>query len=117
MLRVSFQGLRKAMYFPSGEIWAAAISGLPKNSSRSRMGGSPAAGLVAAGAACASDARRLAARTAHPATGRSKRTSWLISGPLSKVDGKQTGALTHYEPAPPEVRPLAQAPALSRRGA
>src|SRR5687767_7162043 len=47
-LRVSFQGFRKAMYLPSGEICAPAISGLPKNSSRSSSGGSPAAALAGA---------------------------------------------------------------------
>src|SRR5512146_1163208 len=41
MLRVSFQGLRKEMYLPSGEICAPAISGLPKKSSRSMSGGRP----------------------------------------------------------------------------
>ena len=40
-LRVSFQGFRKAVHFPSGESWAPAISGLPKKSSRSRTGGWP----------------------------------------------------------------------------
>src|SRR5882724_5959614 len=38
-LRVSFQGLRNAMYLPSGEIWAPAISGFPNRSSRSIRGG------------------------------------------------------------------------------
>src|SRR5436309_11442947 len=39
MLRVLLSGLRKAMYFPSGEICAPEISGSPKNSSRSMSGG------------------------------------------------------------------------------
>src|SRR6266498_5446729 len=39
MLRVLLSGLRKAMYFPSGEICAPEISGSPKNSSRSIIGG------------------------------------------------------------------------------
>src|ERR1700691_4764499 len=39
MLRVSFQGLRKAMYLPSGESWAPDISGSPNSSSRSIIGG------------------------------------------------------------------------------
>src|SRR5580692_2748984 len=39
MLRVSFQGLRKARYLPSGESWAPDISGSPKSSSRSMIGG------------------------------------------------------------------------------
>src|SRR6478672_7591178 len=43
MLRVSFQGFRNARYFPSGESCGAAISGLPKISSRSMMGGNPLA--------------------------------------------------------------------------
>src|SRR5579884_570411 len=43
MFRVSFQGLRKARYLPSGEISAAAISGLPKRISRSISGGNPLA--------------------------------------------------------------------------
>src|SRR6185369_9647722 len=38
-LRVPLNGLIKAMYAPSGEIWAPAISGSPKNSSRSIIGG------------------------------------------------------------------------------
>src|SRR3954467_12406031 len=40
MLRVSLYGLRNEMYFPSGDICAPEISGLPKNSSRSMSGGS-----------------------------------------------------------------------------
>ena len=44
MLRVSLHGLRKATYWPSGESWAPAISGLPKKSSRSRSGGGAAGG-------------------------------------------------------------------------
>src|ERR1700683_2930209 len=40
MLRVSFQGLRKAMYLPSGESWAPDISGSPNSSSRSISRGS-----------------------------------------------------------------------------
>src|ERR1041384_4688871 len=39
MLRVLLSGLRKAMYFPSGEICAPEISGSPKNNSRSMSGG------------------------------------------------------------------------------
>src|SRR3954471_21986716 len=39
-LRVSLYGLRNEMNFPSGEIWAPEISGLPKKSSRSISGGS-----------------------------------------------------------------------------
>src|ERR1051325_11110879 len=39
MLRVPLNGLTKAMYVPSGEIWAPAISGSPKNASRSITGG------------------------------------------------------------------------------
>src|SRR5437867_11891408 len=39
MLRVLLSGLRKAMYFPSGEICAPEISGSPKNNSRSMIGG------------------------------------------------------------------------------
>src|SRR2546426_8933819 len=42
MFRVSFQGFRNDMYLPSGDIWAAAISGLPKKRSRSMIGGKPA---------------------------------------------------------------------------
>jgi hypothetical protein len=42
MLRVPLNGLRNAMYWPSGEIWPPAISGSPKKSSRSLIGGSPA---------------------------------------------------------------------------
>src|SRR6185369_13634293 len=38
-LRVPLKGLRKAMKAPSGEIWAPAISGSPKKSSRSITGG------------------------------------------------------------------------------
>src|SRR6185312_6910447 len=38
-LRVPLNGLTKAMNFPSGEIWAPEISGSPKNSSRSIIGG------------------------------------------------------------------------------
>src|SRR5262245_40281847 len=34
----------KARYWPSGDSCAPEISGLPKNSSRSRIGGGPAAG-------------------------------------------------------------------------
>src|SRR6185369_594223 len=39
MLRVPLKGLIKAMKAPSGEIWAPAIAGSPKNSSRSINGG------------------------------------------------------------------------------
>src|SRR5947207_4962638 len=39
MLRVLFKGLRNAMYLPSGEISAPEISGSPKKSSRSIIGG------------------------------------------------------------------------------
>jgi hypothetical protein len=46
MFLVSFQGFKKAIYRPSGESWAAEISGLPKNNSRSRSGGSPASALT-----------------------------------------------------------------------
>src|SRR6185503_20414275 len=38
-LRVPWNGLIKAMNAPSGEIWAPAISGSPKKSSRSIRGG------------------------------------------------------------------------------
>src|SRR6185369_1113554 len=38
-LRVPLNGLMKAMNAPSGEIWAPAISGSPKKSSRSISGG------------------------------------------------------------------------------
>ena len=50
MFIVPFHGLRNAMCLPSGEIVPVAISGLPKNSSRSMSGGSPAsdADVVAA---------------------------------------------------------------------
>ncbi len=41
MLRVSSYGFMKAISRPSGEICAPAISGLPKNSSRSSSGGTP----------------------------------------------------------------------------
>src|SRR2546428_4840344 len=40
-LRVPFRGLIKAMNLPSGEICAPEISGSPKKSSRSIMGGKP----------------------------------------------------------------------------
>src|ERR1700730_6465531 len=39
MFRVLFKGLRNAMYLPSGEISAPEISGSPKKSSRSIIGG------------------------------------------------------------------------------
>src|SRR5687767_15526238 len=39
MLREPLNGLIKAMNAPSGEIWAPAISGSPKKSSRSIRGG------------------------------------------------------------------------------
>src|ERR1041384_535412 len=62
-LRVSLYGFRKEMYLPSGDIWAPEISGLPKNSSRSMIGGSlPFCAGASAGAlkeiASASDQRR-----------------------------------------------------------
>src|SRR6266852_4978929 len=41
ILRVPLNGLTKAMNLPSGEIWAPEISGSPKNSSRSIIGGRP----------------------------------------------------------------------------
>src|SRR5215471_7272999 len=41
MLRVSLNGLMKAMNLPSGEIWAPLISGSPKINSRSMMGTVP----------------------------------------------------------------------------
>src|SRR5579863_8226796 len=44
MLRVSFQGFMKAIYFPLGESCAPEISGLPKSNSRSMMGGRLLAG-------------------------------------------------------------------------
>src|SRR6185436_15270561 len=44
--RVSFHGLRNAMYCPSGEICAPAISGLPKKSSLSLSGGCAASALA-----------------------------------------------------------------------
>src|SRR5258708_7288377 len=47
MLRVLFNGFRKAMYLPSGESCAPEISGSPKNSSRSIIGGSAALKVVA----------------------------------------------------------------------
>jgi len=40
--RVPLNGFTNAMNFPSGEIWAPEISGSPKNSSRSIIGGCPA---------------------------------------------------------------------------
>src|SRR5207249_7957565 len=40
-LRVPLRGLIKAMNLPSGEIWAPEISGSPKKSSRSIIGGRP----------------------------------------------------------------------------
>src|SRR5690606_40441102 len=36
---VPLKGLTNEMYFPSGEIWAPAYSGFPKNTSRSMSGG------------------------------------------------------------------------------
>src|SRR6185436_19716386 len=59
--RVSFHGLRNAMYCPSGEICAPAISGLPKKSSRSIRGAEGARGARCArgavtGAACTTPA-------------------------------------------------------------
>src|SRR2546425_2115128 len=53
MLRVPLNGLRNAMYWPSGEICAPAISGSPKKRSRSMIGGKPAVDVAAARAACA----------------------------------------------------------------
>src|SRR5580698_9288819 len=40
--RVSFQGFKNAIYWPFGDNSAAAISGLPKITSRSISGGRPA---------------------------------------------------------------------------
>src|SRR5712692_4494976 len=56
IFRVSFHGLRNAKYFPSGDTCALIISGLPKISSRSMIGGSPfvAAAFCPAGADLAS---------------------------------------------------------------
>src|SRR5712692_9858543 len=56
IFRVSFHGLRNAKYFPSGDTCALIISGLPKISSRSMIGGSPfvAATFCPAGADLAS---------------------------------------------------------------
>src|SRR5258708_29482332 len=42
-LRTSFSGFKKEIYLPSGEIWAPAYSGLPKNTSRSMRAGCCAA--------------------------------------------------------------------------
>src|ERR1039458_2472794 len=50
ILRVLFHGFKKARYFPSGEICAPAISGLPNSSSRSISGGNPCAGSETADA-------------------------------------------------------------------
>src|ERR1019366_3212260 len=50
ILRVLFHGFKKARYFPSGEICAPAISGLPNSSSRSISGGDPCAGSETADA-------------------------------------------------------------------
>src|SRR5689334_14431634 len=71
------------MYFPSGEIWAAAISGLPKKSSRSRSGGRPAAaGAGAAGAATAAKATPTATgrASANVRTSRVLRRATIVSG-------------------------------------
>src|SRR5258706_7549949 len=46
-LRVPLNGLIKAMNLPSGDIWAPAISGSPKNNSRSIRGGMPFGWAVA----------------------------------------------------------------------
>jgi hypothetical protein len=82
---VPFHGLRNAMWRPSGEIVPVAISGLPKNSSRSMSGGSPAsmadvragAGACRCGAAwpaCAAAAAATALKTMSVAT------SWDFMG-------------------------------------
>src|SRR5688500_20321868 len=69
---VPFHGLRNAMWRPSGEIVPVAISGLPKNNSRSMSGGSPAtmaAAPAGARAGRAGEARSAsAAGVATPAT-------------------------------------------------
>src|SRR6266853_3749415 len=54
ILRVPLNGLIKAMNLPSGEICAPAISGSPKNNSRSISGGWPFDWAVAATAEIAS---------------------------------------------------------------
>src|SRR6185369_5334721 len=68
--RVSLYGLRNEMYFPSGEICAPEISGLPKKSSRSMSGGSLPFWAVRAGAlvamAIASAQRVETVRMLHP---------------------------------------------------
>src|SRR5713101_6193383 len=61
IFRVLFHGLRNAKYFPSGDTCALIISGLPKISSRSMIGGSP---FVAA-AFCSPGADLAWAPTAH----------------------------------------------------
>src|SRR5262245_36742834 len=76
MLRVSFQGLRKATYLPSGESWAPAISGLPKNSSRSMSGGAPA--LAAWARAGSAGRARTAARATRPQRPGSRRSSFIF---------------------------------------
>src|ERR1044072_5406672 len=68
-LRVPLNGLINAMNAPSGEIWAPAISGSPKNSSRSIIGG-----LCAQTGA----ARGTSGRTESSSKPRMERRDWPI---------------------------------------
>src|ERR1700735_1843502 len=61
-LRVSFHGFWNATYFPSGESSAPAISGLPKISSRSMIGGRPAVEFLLSLLVCAASDEAASAR-------------------------------------------------------
>src|SRR5712692_6338766 len=65
MLRVPLNGLRNDMNWPSGEICAPAISGSPKNRSRSMIGGRPP--FAAVEGACAGARPADATSIARPA--------------------------------------------------
>src|SRR5437016_10979306 len=92
MLRVSFHGLRNARYLPLGESCAPAISGLPKSSSRSMMGGRPAVAEAAAGVflflvSFASWALRLETSTASEISHNSAFENRFMGGFLSAHKG------------------------------
>ena len=93
MLRVSLQGLRKATYWPSGESWAAEISGLPKNSSRSRTGGGAAAAAPATRPKASARHARRAVRTGRLMGSRppSKGDTAGPPGGVSRASGKRRG--------------------------
>src|SRR5438034_11635025 len=89
MLRVPLYGFRNDRNCPSGEIWAPAISGSPKKSSRSMIGGWPPEACEGCGElAAGTDTRPRPAMASRERTPSPRnRTLFGIAAPVDYWDG------------------------------